>query len=154
MINIQQRQQPASPPAAAIVSRTTPEHEQVALLNRSDYSVNPDLEIVLPDSEDEQQARQTPGRSRRKSRKGKKRKNPEEADGNPPSPALPSYPLTPFPVNMSSKTLGEFASRAQLFCPLHAVTKFPYKYLRGADSETVSKAYFADGKFRARGWTL
>lgn len=50
--------------------------------------------------------------------------------------------------------MGQLAPRDQLFCPYPAVVKFPYKYVRGADSDRVSKAYFAEGKFRARGWTL
>ncbi|MCJ1464932.1 hypothetical protein MMC07_003547 [Pseudocyphellaria aurata] len=55
---------------------------------------------------------------------------------------------------MSNSTVGQLAAKDQLFCPLQAVTKFPYKFVRGPDSDRVSKAYFAEGKFRARGWTV
>ncbi|KAL8706921.1 MAG: hypothetical protein Q9201_000081 [Fulgogasparrea decipioides] len=40
------------------------------------------------------------------------------------------------------------------FCPLGAVNKWPYKFLQQPDSETISKAFFAAGQFRSRGWTL
>lgn len=57
-------------------------------------------------------------------------------------------------TNQNGNFIGEQASRDLKFCPLSAVAKFPYIFMKGADSENVSKAYFAEGKFQARGWTL
>ena len=56
--------------------------------------------------------------------------------------------------NMTHHILGRLASKHQMFCPLNAVSKYPYKYMKKADSEAVSQAYFVNGRFRARGWTL
>ncbi len=55
---------------------------------------------------------------------------------------------------MSSNAIGQVAPREQRFSPLFAVMKYPYRYLKGETSERVSRAYFAEGKFHARGWTL
>jgi len=50
--------------------------------------------------------------------------------------------------------VGQLASTEQKFCPFAAVTKFPYRHLHGDESEEVSQQYFANGKFRARGFTM
>lgn len=57
-------------------------------------------------------------------------------------------------TNQNGNYIGEQAPRDLQFCPLSAVAKFPYKFIKKTDSEKVSKAYFAEGKFQARGWTL
>ncbi|KAL8638328.1 MAG: hypothetical protein Q9228_004515 [Teloschistes exilis] len=49
---------------------------------------------------------------------------------------------------------GQIAPRDARFCPLAAVSKWPYKFIQQPDSETISKRFFAAGRFRARGWTL
>lgn len=67
----------------------------------------------------------------------------------------PPNPLAPFSfINMLDRVLGRLAPKEQLFCPFAAVSKYPYRYVQGHDSEAVSKAYFAGGKFKARGWSL
>lgn len=113
---------------------------------------NSDLEIILPDSEDERQASQAATQSvgKGKKRQKGKRKKAYVLDRLSQSISTSSPPPT---FNMSNM-LGRLAPAEQLFCPLTAVTKFPYKYIRGEDSDKVSKAFFAGGKFRARGWTL
>lgn len=40
------------------------------------------------------------------------------------------------------------------FCPALAISRFPYKYLRGIVSERVGNAFFDNGKFWARSWKL
>ena len=50
--------------------------------------------------------------------------------------------------------VGELTEVGQNFCPYAAVARFPYKYIDKAHLQPVSEVYFADGQFRARGWTL
>ena len=59
-----------------------------------------------------------------------------------------STPIKSFPY------VGQEAPKESRFCPLAAVNKWPYKFFHHLDSETISKAFFAAGKFRTRGWTL
>ncbi|KAL8974519.1 MAG: hypothetical protein Q9197_001252 [Variospora fuerteventurae] len=54
----------------------------------------------------------------------------------------------------SNPYIGQEALKDAKFCPLAAVKRFPYKFFHHVDSEKMSKAFFADGKFRMRGWTL
>ncbi|KAL8847317.1 MAG: hypothetical protein Q9221_007633 [Calogaya cf. arnoldii] len=49
--------------------------------------------------------------------------------------------------------IGQEAPKESKFCPLAAVNKWPYKF-HHQDSEAISQAFFAAGKFRTRGWTL
>ncbi|KAL8934053.1 MAG: hypothetical protein Q9216_006092 [Gyalolechia sp. 2 TL-2023] len=51
-------------------------------------------------------------------------------------------------------SIGQEAPEDVEFCPLNAVNKWPYKFFGHLDSEIISKAFFAAGKFRIRGWTL
>ena len=100
---------------------------------------NVDLEPVIPESDDEFDYR----RQRKKKSK----------------PAIPTtpprIPSLAFAI-MSNPTmrLGELAAREYEYCPLQAVTKYPYRYLNKGDSDAVSTAFFAAGQFRARGWSL
>ncbi len=55
---------------------------------------------------------------------------------------------------MSEMKVGQLAGEQERFCPFAAVNKYPYKYLRGDDSEKVAQKYFAFGEFRNRGWTV
>ncbi|KAL8906211.1 MAG: hypothetical protein Q9207_002179 [Kuettlingeria erythrocarpa] len=50
--------------------------------------------------------------------------------------------------------IGQEAPKDWKFCPLAAVTNWPYKFFQRVDSETIARAFFAAGKFRMRGWTL
>ncbi|KAL9600572.1 MAG: hypothetical protein Q9219_003118 [cf. Caloplaca sp. 3 TL-2023] len=50
--------------------------------------------------------------------------------------------------------IGQEAHKGSKFCPLAAVSKWPYRFFQHEDSEIISKAFFAAGKFRMRGWTL
>ncbi|KAL8722581.1 MAG: hypothetical protein Q9225_000977, partial [Loekoesia sp. 1 TL-2023] len=65
-------------------------------------------------------------------------------------------PSTKLPSESESSTryIGQEAPRESKFCPLGAVSKWPYKFFQYQDSEIISKAFFAAGKFRMRGWTL
>lgn len=40
------------------------------------------------------------------------------------------------------------------FVPILAVSKFPYKYMSARNGETVSKQFFAGGRFWERSWDL
>ncbi|KAL8892872.1 MAG: hypothetical protein Q9215_000236, partial [Flavoplaca cf. flavocitrina] len=66
--------------------------------------------------------------------------------------AVTVKPASPF-IN-PPPCLGQEAPKESKFCPLAAVTKWPYRSFHHLDSETISQAFFAAGKFRMRGWTL
>lgn len=40
------------------------------------------------------------------------------------------------------------------FCPWLAVSRFPYKYVRGDDSDRIAKSFFDQGKFWERTWDM
>jgi hypothetical protein len=40
------------------------------------------------------------------------------------------------------------------FCPALVISRYPYKYMRGADAVAVAQKYFDGGKFWGRKWTL
>ena len=51
--------------------------------------------------------------------------------------------------------VGQLAGPRERFCPVAAVTKWPYRHLYDKEeSEKVSIKYFAAGQFRSRGWTM
>ena len=51
--------------------------------------------------------------------------------------------------------VGQLAGPRDRFCPVGAVTKWPYRHLYDKEeSEKVSMKYFAAGQFRSRGWTM
>lgn len=51
--------------------------------------------------------------------------------------------------------VGQLAGPRDRFCPVAAVTKWPYRHLYDkGESEKVSIKYFAAGQFRSRGWTM
>lgn len=54
------------------------------------------------------------------------------------------------------RLLGQLASFGQTFCPILAVSKYPYRYLytSSATADLVSQNFFAAGKFWARKWTM
>ncbi|GAD96685.1 QDE-2-interacting protein [Paecilomyces variotii No. 5] len=43
---------------------------------------------------------------------------------------------------------------SRCFCPIMAVSRLPYKYLRGEASEAIAQQFFTDGKFWMRYWNL
>ncbi|KAI4204145.1 MAG: hypothetical protein LQ350_001336 [Teloschistes chrysophthalmus] len=57
-------------------------------------------------------------------------------------------------IESSLPYIGQIAPRGTKFCPLAAVSKWPYKFIQQPDSEIISQRFFAAGRFRARGWTL
>ncbi|KAI5308406.1 hypothetical protein KEM55_005805, partial [Ascosphaera atra] len=57
-------------------------------------------------------------------------------------------------VRMSLETRTMEDTNAAKFCPLIAVSRFPYKYLHGKLSDSVAKGFFDQGKFFRRTWDL
>lgn len=56
---------------------------------------------------------------------------------------------------MANMQVGQLTDPRDRFCPLGAVTKWPYRHLHNTEeSEKVSIRYFAAGQFRSRGWTI
>lgn len=55
---------------------------------------------------------------------------------------------------MKAVKVGQLAGIDERFCPVAAVAKWPYRHLFGEESDKVSKGYFANGRFRSRGWTM
>lgn len=43
---------------------------------------------------------------------------------------------------------------SRCFCPIMAVSRLPYKYLRGEASEAIAQQFFTEGKFWMRYWDL
>lgn len=101
------------------------------------------LELILSDSEDEISP-PVP-----KDKKGKQKENGNIVH----TPATTTSSMVQ-PLNMTHQVLGRLAPKELMFCPFPAVSKYPYKYMKRENSEAVSKAYFANGQFRARGWNL
>ena len=60
------------------------------------------------------------------------------------------------PQRAEKHAIGELAKPGMDFCPIVAVSKFPYKYMdpQSQISDKVSKGYFANEKFWNREWTL
>lgn len=69
-------------------------------------------------------------------------------------PKVPNKPPTFNTYNMSGNAVGQVARREDRFCAYHGILRYPYRYLNGEESERVSKGYFVEGKFQARGWNL
>lgn len=70
------------------------------------------------------------------------------------SPNLPNKPPTLNTYKMSGNVVGQVALREDRFCAYHGILRYPYRYLNGEESDRVSKGYFVEGKFQARGWNL
>ncbi|KAL8842064.1 MAG: hypothetical protein Q9170_000667 [Blastenia crenularia] len=68
--------------------------------------------------------------------------------------AAASSAKLPLQTETSIQYIGQEAPEEAKFCPFAAVNKWPYKFFQHQDSEIISKAFFAGGKFRIRGWTL
>lgn len=49
---------------------------------------------------------------------------------------------------------GQLASLEETFCPIQAVSKYPYRYVGKQFSETVAQRFFNAGKFWARTWDV
>lgn len=69
-------------------------------------------------------------------------------------PKLPNELPTFNPYMMSGNAVGQVARREDRFCAYYGILRYPYRYLNGEESERVSKGYFVEGKFQARGWSL
>lgn len=69
-------------------------------------------------------------------------------------PKLPNKPPTFNTYKMSGNAVGQVARREDRFCAYHGILRYPYRYLNGEESDRVSKGYFVEGKFQARGWNL
>ncbi len=62
---------------------------------------------------------------------------------------------SPSSFDTAKMHVGQLASSRDRFCPIGAVTKWPYRHLHNKEeSEKVSIKFFADGQFRSRGWTM
>ncbi|OAX84461.1 hypothetical protein ACJ72_01161 [Emergomyces africanus] len=64
-------------------------------------------------------------------------------------------------LDLSISTFSHHSSGAglcrdgvKLFCPIVAVSRFPYKYVRHDDGERISQRFFSEGKFWKRSWDL
>ncbi|KAI9749760.1 MAG: hypothetical protein M4579_006750 [Chaenotheca gracillima] len=50
--------------------------------------------------------------------------------------------------------LGQLAAAGRSFCPLKAISKYPYKYVPKRVQEPVASSFFASGKFWEKGWEV
>lgn len=69
-------------------------------------------------------------------------------------PKLPNKPTSFNTYKMSWNAVGQLARREDRFCAYYGILRYPYRYLNGEESDRVSKGYFVEGKFQARGWNL
>ena len=55
-----------------------------------------------------------------------------------------------------NRVVGQLTDPGDFFCPLLAVSKYPYKFLNASSKicDKVSQQYFASGKFWNRRWTV
>lgn len=146
IINIHQ---PARDPPSLIPWDSVHEVSDVELKENQDQWKNSDefecgqLELILSGSEEE---------IKPKNKKGKRKEDANVVHTSAtPTPSM-LHPLSQ--VDMAHQVPGRLAPKELMFCPFSAVSKYPYKYMRRENSEAVSQAYFANGQFRARGWTL
>ena len=63
-----------------------------------------------------------------------------------PKPQQPKYPIVEITQDLQDTTICESGS----FCPLVAVSRFPYKFIRGDLTQPVANEFFAEGKFWKR----
>ena len=92
-------------------------------------------------SDDSYQARAPVPETRRKAAKGRIKTNPG---------SLPEH-------DSAHCEVGEFPPLEMTFCPILAVSKFPYKFMSTSSasmSEEVSRHFFAADKFWMRQWTM
>jgi len=65
--------------------------------------------------------------------------------------------LTSLAVKPLNLTLGQLVTNEKAFCPISAVSKFPYKWVgkpKSVESEAVAGVFFTAGKFWERTWDL
>ena len=57
-------------------------------------------------------------------------------------------------LSSSMKEQSCLASGTRSFCPIAAVSRFPYKYIRSGDADAIANRFFNAGKFWNRCWDL
>ena len=67
-----------------------------------------------------------------------------------PKPVQPKHPIIEITPDLQDTAIWESGS----FCPLVAVSRFPYKFIRGELTQPVANEFFAEGKFWKRRWDL
>jgi hypothetical protein len=68
---------------------------------------------------------------------------------------MPEPPIDLASSSPGGRVVGQEADIAIQFCPILAVSKYPYRCMpKNSVSEAVSKHYFAAGKFFERIWTM
>jgi hypothetical protein len=67
-----------------------------------------------------------------------------------PKPVQPKHPIIEITQGLQDTTICESGS----FCPLVAVSRFPYKFIRGELTQPIANEFFAEGKFWKRRWDL
>ncbi|KZF24156.1 hypothetical protein L228DRAFT_90810 [Xylona heveae TC161] len=50
--------------------------------------------------------------------------------------------------------IGQLALPEQVFCPIQAVAKYPYRYVNKEAEEAIARKFFAGGKFYERNWDV
>ncbi|KAF2834940.1 hypothetical protein M501DRAFT_943064, partial [Patellaria atrata CBS 101060] len=68
------------------------------------------------------------------------------------TPIGPAPPTTTFPKTGLQR--GERGPYGQSYCPVIALSRFPYKFIGQADSELVAGKFFNAGKFWVRQWDI
>lgn len=67
-----------------------------------------------------------------------------------PKPVQTKHPIIEITPDLQDTTICE----SGFFCPLVAVSRFPYKFIHGELTQPVANEFFAEGKFWERRWDL
>ena len=78
----------------------------------------------------------------------------DDASSSTCSDAMPSVPIASTATPQTRLVRGQLSSLGESFCPIIAVSKFPYKYIAKTDSERVADKFFNAGQFWMRKWDL
>ncbi|KAL9052680.1 MAG: hypothetical protein Q9162_005239 [Coniocarpon cinnabarinum] len=145
----------------AILGAEFPEIQPVATLEGSSRSTNahettkdalPLSKIANEISEDDSDSETM---HRPPQRKRAPKKNTKIHHAPPPSTAAP-FRAKPHLLhfNPNHDRLGELAPVHQAFCPIMAVSKYPYKFVASDISESIADRFFNAGKFWDRTWDI
>lgn len=138
-------------------SSAPPTNASAAVTNNSTKSSSTitygeDIEPMIYSSVDE-----TVSAPKSKSASGKTRRNKTAKQGsftNPVQTTSVDIAISDDGISRNGLERGQLASLEETFCPIQAVSKYPYKHVSKQLSETVAQKSFNAGKFWTRVWDM
>jgi hypothetical protein len=137
-------------PTEVVVSQppavVTRDPEPINPLLDENYS-NPNLELILSSSEDEDSHVAIQKQTRTK------------APAILPSLSTHSEELVPIRarergINSEDRIIGRPAPDCLRFCPIQAISRYPYIHVHGELKESIASRFFASGRFWERVWDV